>query len=169
MLGWFLPSSRFLVESMLKRIDWSRARVIVEYGPGVGNITGQILKRMRPDARLVVLETNGDFIQFLRQSFSDARLHVAHESAEEVNRILDQLNLQPADYVISGIPFSLLPEEVRQSIIHKTHAVLRPDGAFLVYQFSNAVHPYLRRTFRSVRHNFEIRNILPAHLYHCVP
>lgn len=169
MLGWMLPSSRFLVDKMLKRIEWDRARVIVEYGPGVGNITGEILKRMRPDAQLLALELNADFVQFLRKSFTDPRLFIVHESAEEVDRVLDQLNMPRADYVISGIPFSLLSEELRVTIVHKTHSVLRPDGAFLVYQFSSAVLPYLQRAFRRVHHNFEIRNILPAHLYHCVP
>ena len=36
MVGWMLPSSPFLVNEVLKQIDWDKARVIVEYGPGVG-------------------------------------------------------------------------------------------------------------------------------------
>jgi len=62
MLGWFLPSSRFLVERVLRQVDWVRARIIVEYGPGVGTFTWEILRRMRPDAILIALETNGAFV-----------------------------------------------------------------------------------------------------------
>ena len=35
MLGSIIPSSRFLIERVLRQVDWKRARVIVEYGPGV--------------------------------------------------------------------------------------------------------------------------------------
>ena len=66
MLGSIIPSSRFLVDLVLEPIDWGRARVIVEYGPGIGTFTGEILRRMRSDARLVAIETNRDFVRFLQ-------------------------------------------------------------------------------------------------------
>ena len=47
MLGSIIPSSRFLIKELLQPIDWNQARVIVEYGPGVGVITEEILRRMR--------------------------------------------------------------------------------------------------------------------------
>ena len=65
MLGSVIPSSRFLVSATLAPIDWQRARVIVEYGPGVGTFTAEILRRMRSDARLIVIETNLDFVKYL--------------------------------------------------------------------------------------------------------
>ena len=37
MLGSLIPSSRFLVNDVLNQVDWDKARVIVEYGPGVRN------------------------------------------------------------------------------------------------------------------------------------
>ena len=55
MLGSIIPSSRFLVEQVLGPVDWGRARVIVEYGPGVGTFTCEILRRMRSDAQLVAM------------------------------------------------------------------------------------------------------------------
>src|SRR5687767_10748196 len=61
MLGSIVPSSRFLIRKLLRPIDWSRARVIVEYGPGVGTITREALRRMRPDATLIAIETNDEF------------------------------------------------------------------------------------------------------------
>src|SRR5215472_16266307 len=85
MLGSIIPSSRFLIRQLLQPVDWAAARVIVEYGPGVGNITAEILTRMRPDALLVVIETNAEFVRFLRASFPDKRLHVAEGSAESVD------------------------------------------------------------------------------------
>ena len=81
MLGSLIPSSRFLVGRLLSKIDWSRARTIVEYGPGVGTISNHILGRMSPQARLIVFEMNEDFVDYLRRAFPDPRLHVVHGSA----------------------------------------------------------------------------------------
>src|SRR5262245_20319989 len=67
MLGSLVPSSRFLVNDLLGQVNWGRARVVVEFGPGVGTITQQILKRMRSDAVLIAIELNPDFVSFLRE------------------------------------------------------------------------------------------------------
>jgi phospholipid N-methyltransferase len=169
MLGSIVPSSRFLIRQLLKPVDWSRARVIVEYGPGVGVITSEILRRMRPDAMLIAIETNRDFVKYLRSSFRDERLHVVEASAESVDEILRRYGETNASYVISGIPFSTIPAAVRESILLKTCEVLKPGGSFLVYQFSTRVLQDLRRVFRYVRRQFEPLNVLPAHLFFCQP
>src|SRR5947209_4490499 len=106
MLGSLIPSSRFLVDRLLSKIDWGRAGTIVEYGPGVGTITTHILARMAPQARLIVFEMNGDFVRYLGRAFPDPRLHVVHGSAENVGKELKRLGLGGADYIISGIPYT---------------------------------------------------------------
>lgn len=168
MLGSLIPSSRYLIDQVLKQIDWKKAQVIVEYGPGVGTFTTEILRRMRPDAILAVFETNSEFVRFLRDSIPDPRLHIVHGSATEVEDLLTRLGRGPADYVVSGIPFSTMPDEVRDTILRRTYSALRPQGAFLVYQFSCGVLPYLERVFGYVYRGFEPRNILPARLFYCL-
>jgi len=167
MLGSIVPSSRFLIKHLLEPIDWAQARVIVEYGPGVGVVTAEILRRMRPDASLIAIETNTDFVRFLRTSARDKRLHVIEASAELVVEILRQYGYEKASYIISGIPFSTVSASMRESILHKTSSVLEPRGSFLVYQFSTRVLQDLQRNFRYVRQQFEPLNILPAHLFFC--
>jgi phospholipid N-methyltransferase len=165
MLGSVIPSSRFLIDGLLKHLDFNRARVIVEYGPGVGTITTHVLKRMHPDAKLVVIEMNDDFVRFLRENVRDPRLHVVHGSAADVGPELKKLGYDRADYAISGIPFSTMPPEVRADILQKTNAVLDPQGAFLVYQFSPSIGMHLERAFGQVTRTFEPLNIPPAQLY----
>jgi phospholipid N-methyltransferase len=167
MLGSLIPSSRFLVNQLLKQIDWSRVRLIVEYGPGVGTFTGEILERMPADAKLVVLEMNPDFVAYLRQHFTDDRLIVAHGSAAEVQEVLARHGLGAADYIISGIPFSTIPPTVRSHILTATRDALVPGGEFLVYQFTGSILPLLKVEFREVRTDFEPLNILPARLFYC--
>lgn len=167
MLGSAIPSSRFLINRLLRHVDWSIAEVIVEYGPGVGVFTTEILRRMRPDATLIVFETNGEFVEFLRRTIDDARLHVIHGSAAEIGKVLAQLGLTHADYIISGIPYSTMPAEIRSAILESSYEALSRRGAFLVYQFSNAARPYLQQVFKSVELDFEPLNILPARLFYC--
>jgi phospholipid N-methyltransferase len=167
MLGSLIPSSRFLVDRVLRQVDWGRAGTIVEYGPGVGTITGEILRRLRPDAALVTIEMNRDFVHYLRRTVHDRRLHVAEGSAADVKDVLADRKMGHADYVISGIPYSTMPADVRERILRATHDVLHPHGAFLVYQFTRAVLPYLRDTFALVDQEFEPRNIMPARLFFC--
>jgi phospholipid N-methyltransferase len=167
MLGSIVPSSRFLIKQLLQPIDWNQARVIVEYGPGVGVITAEILRRMRSDAILVAIELNPDFVTHLRSSLPDERLKVVEGSAEAVGEILERLGRGKADYIISGIPFSTIPAEIRERILRNTSAALAPGGAFLVFQFSTRVLEDLQRVFRYVRRTFEPLNVLPAHLFFC--
>jgi phospholipid N-methyltransferase len=166
-VGWVFPSSRFLVNQVLKQIDWTQARVIVEYGPGVGAFTHRVLKQMRPDAKLIALEINSEFFRFLSSALADPRLHLAQNSAADIDKVLHGLGFSHADYVISGIPFKPMPPVLRETIIRKTHSVLRPKGRLLVYQFSNAVLPCLERVFARVSRDFELLNILPARLFFC--
>jgi phospholipid N-methyltransferase len=169
MLGSIVPSSRFLIRELLTPIDWTRARVIVEYGPGVGGITAEVLRRMRPDALLIAIEMNPDFVSYLRSALSDPRLRVIAGSAESVDEILRRCGCAQADYIISGIPFSTIAAPLRERILHRTRAALAPGGAFLVYQFSTRVLEDLKRVFGYVGRKFEPLNVLPAHLFICQP
>lgn len=167
MLGSLIPSSRFLIDRLMSKIDWKRARTIVEYGPGVGTITAHILERMSPDARLVVFEMNERFVRYLVRVFPDSRLHVVHGSAENVQKELDRLKLDGADYVISGIPFNHMRFEIREKITRQTREALNPGGEVLIYQFTRTVLPHLRTHFDKVHQEFELRNFLPARLFYC--
>jgi phospholipid N-methyltransferase len=167
MLGSVIPSSRFLVDRLLSRIDWGRAGVVVEYGPGVGTFTREILRRLPEGGILVAIDTNHDFIRYLRRTTSDRRLQLVHGSAGEVQGILRERGLSGADYVISGIPFTTLPSEVRDRILRATRELLQSGGGFLVYQFTRAVLPGLRQVFTRVEQDFEPRNIMPARVFYC--
>src|SRR5258706_2111914 len=167
MVGWMLPSSSFVVDEVLKQVDWAKARVIVEYGPGVGTFTTKLLERMRPDATLIALELNPEFFRFLNGSLRDPRLKLIQGSAEDIDSVLARLGHAHADYVISGIPFKTLPHPLRDTIVRKTHSVLRPQGSFLVYQLSSVVLPYLENVFGTVRRDVELLNIIPARMFYC--
>jgi phospholipid N-methyltransferase len=167
MLGSVIPSSRYLIHQLLRDVDWERARVIVELGPGVGTISREVLHRMRPDAVLLAFEINDDFVRHLKQNFHDPRLRVQHRSGADVNDALRELRLGKADYVIAGIPFSIMNDEDRTAVLRNCHEALTEGGSMLVYQFSAKVRADLEKLFGRVRRMFEPRNVLPAHVFKC--
>lgn len=169
MLGSVVPSSPFLVKHLMAEIDWDRARVLVEFGPGVGTITREVLKRMRSDAVLLVIELNEEFVQYLNRTIRDPRLCVVHGSATHVRRILAQHGLTRADTIISSIPYSLLPETLRREMVAESRHALQAQGSLLVFQYNRTLLPYLKSSFSTVRLNFQLLNIFPALIFHCTP
>ncbi len=162
MIGSVIPSSRTLVDAVLEPVDWDRARLFVEYGPGVGTFTRPILERMHPDATLIAIDLNLDFVAWLDAQIDDPRLRVVHGSAVDVRRFIREAGHQQADYVLSGLPFSTLPDGVGAAICAETRAALRPGGEFLIYQYSRYVLRLLTPLFGAISERLEWRNIPPC-------
>lgn len=165
MVGSIIPSSKRLIDKMLDPVDWANTKVFVEYGPGVGTFCGHVLKRMAPDATLIAIDTNPDFIAYLGARITDSRFVPVNGSAADVRRILADHGFDHADYILSGLPFSTLPAGVAPRIAGETAAALRPGGAFLVYQFSPKVHDFIAPHFERIDHGMEWLNVPPAQLY----
>jgi phospholipid N-methyltransferase len=168
MLGAVFPSSRRLTRHLLDELDWRSAQVIVEFGPGIGNMTWEILQRMRPDTVLVAIEYNQDLVNHLRANFQDERLRIIHGSAADVRGILAELGIEQADFIVSSIPHTTLAKSDRERILRESHHALRHNGMLLMWQYTTAVLPHLQNVFQNVRQDFEPLNILPARLYYCM-
>ena len=165
MVGSIIPSSRLLINRTLGPVDWENTRLFVEYGPGVGTFTRPILEKLGPDATLVTIDTNPEFTKFLKESIDDPRLVAVTGSAADVEKILLERDLGQADYVLSGIPFSTLPPGLGEAIAEATANVIRPGGAFLVYQFSPKVLDFIKPFFERIERGFEWVNVPPATMF----
>ena len=124
-----------------------------------------MLERLRGDATLIVIDTNPLYVEHLSRTIRDKRFHAVLGSAEDVERIVREHGFEQADYVLSGLPFSTLPAGVAPAIAAATHRVLRPGGAFLVYQFTAACRDYMAPHFARIDAGFEWLNILPCKLF----
>ncbi len=165
MVGSIIPSSKTVIERMLAPVDWDKTRLFVEYGPGVGTFTRPILEKLARNATLLTIDTNAEFNEFLEQSIDDPRLVAVTGSAADVETILAERGFKQADYVLSGIPFSTLPPGLGEAIGEATAKVIRPGGAFLVYQFSPKVFEFIKPWFDRVDRGFEWLNVPPASLF----
>jgi len=133
---------------------------VVEYGPGNGVVTRELLRRLEPDARLVAYEINAAFAEELRRSI-DLRLEVHEADIIAASSRLCELSDGGVDAVVSGIPFSFLSPSTREAVVRNTSRALRSGGRFIVYQNSAKMVKPLRRYFREVSGRFEPRNVFP--------
>lgn len=165
MVGSIIPSSRFTIAKMLAPVKWDECKLFVEYGPGVGTFCKPVLERLPRDGQLIVIDTNPLFIDYLKATIADSRFTPVLGSAADVEQIVRAHGHDHADYVLSGLPFSTLPDGVGPAIASATHRVLRPGGAFLVYQFTAAARDFMAKHFRHIDEGYEPLNVLPCKLY----
>jgi phospholipid N-methyltransferase len=165
MVGSVIPSSRYTIEKMLEPVKWDECRLFVEYGPGVGTFCRPVLERLRRDGSLIVIDTNPLYIDYLKKTIRDSRFTAVLGSAADVEAIVRAHGHDHADYVLSGLPFSTLPDGIGPAIVESTHRVLRPGGAFLVYQFSAKARDFMAEHFARIEQGFELLNVLPCRLF----
>lgn len=165
MVGSIIPSSDTLIDHMLSRVDWAKVDLFVEYGPGVGTFCRPVLERLKGSATLIAIDTNPDFIDYLGREIADSRFKPVLGSAADVQAIIAAHGFTQADHVVSGLPFSTLPAGVGPAIAAATHAVLRPGGSFLVYQFRKRARDFLAPHFSRIDDGFEWLNVPPCYLF----
>jgi phospholipid N-methyltransferase len=165
MVGSVIPSSDTLIRHMLGRVDWENTKLFVEYGPGVGTFCPHILERMKPDATYIAIDLNPDFVDYLSATITDNRFRAVQGSAADVEQIVRDSGFEHADYILSGLPFSTLPSGVGPAIAAATMRILRPGGAFLVYQFRAKVRDFLSPHFARIDQAMEYWNIPPCCLF----
>lgn len=161
------PTSKFCIRRVCKPIDFSRDNTILEFGAGTGIFSLYLLKRMTSDSQLILFETNRELFEKL-QKIDDPRVKLYNESVEGVKQILGQEMTENTNYIISGIPFSFLDEEVKMDVLNQSKEMLRKGGQFLAYQTSSHLKKPLQRIFGNVHTEFELLNIPPMTVYQSV-
>lgn len=163
-VGAILPTSRRAVRDMLDMADFARARCVVELGAGTGVYTEEIVARLHPDARFLAFEVDPDLVSTLDGRFEDPRVRIINDSAENVGNYLDGARV---DVIVSGLPFTSLPEPVKRNIFEQIKRVLAPEGVMVAIQYSTMVQRDLSRIFASVRRRMSPLNVPPAFLFRC--
>ncbi len=165
MVGSIVPSSSYTINKMLGRVDWPNCKLFVEYGPGVGTFCQPVLDRLPRDGKLIVIDTNPMFIDYLKRTIADSRFVAVLGSAADVETIIRAHGHDHADYVLSGLPFSTLPDGIGPAIASATHRAIRAGGAFLVYQFTPRARDFMAAHFKRIDNGMEFRNVPPCFLY----
>ena len=167
-VGAVLPSSKYLARKMVMGVDFERAAYVVEYGPGTGVFTDEILRGLGSDAKLLLLERNPDFAALLERKYEAyENVTVVNDTAEQVGKYLNMYSIPKADYVLSGLPFASLPNEVSENILKETMKILAEGGKFITFQYSLLRKDLFSRHFPEITITREFRNIPPAYVLSC--
>jgi phospholipid N-methyltransferase len=162
-----IPTSPFAIKRICGKIDGSKRRVIVEYGPGTGGVARELLKhgKLTADSQVILIEKDKDLSEMLQQSIHDPRVQIFHDSAENVKDILRACGEESADYVLLSIPLTVMTPTVREHILRATRDVMKNDDSRLIaYLFHPIVQQYIRRFFPSMKVEWELLNVPPLHI-----
>jgi len=159
-------SSPQLVNKIIGNINFEKAERIIELGPGNGKITEELLRHMNADANLVALEINKAFCNELEQ-IGDKRLKVFNESAERIRDFMGAAPKEGLTYIVSSIPFGILPEEECDKIMSAIRDVSDTNTTFIQYSYSIIQYRRYKRYFSKVKVQFELINIPPAFVFVC--
>jgi|TARA_Y100000310_G_scaffold345041_1_gene461343 phospholipid N-methyltransferase len=162
------PSSKYVINRILKNVSLYEADCIVEYGSGTGKVTHALLEKMRSNSKLICFETNLKFYKYLKENVKDDRFIVVNDTAENLDQYLKKFGVEKVDYVFSGLPFSLIKPKNKEKIIEKTRDILKKRGKFIVYQqYSKLVKKYLKLYFKNISMELEVKNIPPTFVFVC--
>ncbi|QQZ08479.1 class I SAM-dependent methyltransferase [Heyndrickxia vini] len=167
-VGAILPSSKFLADKMVEKINFRNAQYIVEYGPGTGVFTEKLLEKRNPKTVVLLVENNKEFYILLKEKFKrEKNVFIVNGSAENIVNYLKEYHIPYADYVISGLPFASLPKTVSLKILLNTTKILKKEGQFITFQYTKFKKTFIEQFFTKIDVKREIRNLPPAYVFNC--
>lgn len=156
-----VPSSPMMINKVAGKMDFSKPRTVVELGPGEGCHSRELAKRMDENSKLLLFEIDGELCKHLQRQFADdPRVEVINQDAERLKDELTSRGLESCDYVLSGIPFSILPADKKRRILDGTHQSLCDDGRFIIYQVTNELKRFATQ-FPKTESEYFLLNIPP--------
>ena len=108
------PSSKKAAIGMVRGLDLSKMKYVVELGPGTGVFTDILAKRLPANCKILLIELEEEFIEPLENRLDD-RFEVVECSACHLESLLKDRGINHVDLVISGLPYTL-PSEVKKKL-----------------------------------------------------
>ena len=155
-------------------VDWANTATVVEYGPGTGAITEEIVSQLPPETTFLAIEISSRFADVLRRRFPDVQ--VCQGSVGKVKDHCRQYGVEQVDAIVSGLPWAVFSDEDQTTYLNATMEVLRPGGQFITFGYLQGLLLPAGRRFRKKLQGYfsEVRvskpvwaNLPPAFFYCC--
>lgn len=173
-VGAIAPSTQRLATHMVSGIDWDSVRTIVEYGPGTGVFTSEIMRCKRPDAHFFAVELHAEFASALKQQYPD--VPILEDSVANIEAICQQQGVAEVDAIVCGLPWAAFSERDQTEYLDAMMKVLKPGGHLTTFAYlSGMVLPAAHRFRAKLKDYFsEVHasrtvwlNFPPAFIYRC--
>jgi len=172
--GAVAPSSPFLARTVAEWIDWPNTNVLLEWGPGTGSFTAEILKHKPDDCCYLAMEINAEMADVFHRRFPDA--DICLESVANVEHVCKDECIEEVDCIVSGLPWAVFSDEMQTEFMEAMMKVLRRGGQFTTFAYIHGLvvpagqrfRRKLNRYFSEVsRSRIVWPNIPPAFVYRC--
>ena len=169
-----VPSSRHLARAMVRPLCGKAPRVVVEFGPGTGVMTRELLRLMPDDGTLLAFEISPRFVTYLRETVPDPRLQIVQASAETAATELSRRGIEQVDGVVSSLGISFMDMGSVDAIFCPLLSHLGKKGTITQFQyvtaawgsmagvFSISMRAVMKRYFRCVQSTCVWLNLPPA-------
>lgn len=163
-VGSITPSSRFLVEALLKPVPWQEVKNVVELGAGTGVVTEKIQHLKNGSCQTIVFENDPYLSELLKKRYPQITVcSDAHRFREEL--LIHEI--KQVDCVVSCLPFTNFPQEKRNFILQEVKNGLKPGGIFVAFQYSLHIKSVLNQLYQQMEIRLVPLNLPLAFVYIC--
>ncbi len=142
--GALLPSGRRLASALCRYLcddgkgsSPSGGRKILEVGPGTGAVTQRMLRYLKPNDHLTLIELNDDFVRHLNERFAEeAAFKLAADRCQLVHGRLEELEGEHTyDRIVSGLPLNNFAAAEVEQILNVFARLIKPDGVLSFFEY----------------------------------
>jgi len=125
-VGSVFPSSPHAAARIVKNIKPNENAIVLELGCGTGPFT-EAIERILPSPNCYLgIEVNEELVRILREKFP--HLNILCDDASKASEIHQKSGLGEVKYIISGLPWASLPEEVSQAVLADVDKFMQRGG-----------------------------------------
>lgn len=137
-VGAVAPSSPDLARKMIEGVEADENNVVLEIGCGTGAIT-KFLQDLIPTRKSYIgIEIEKGFVERLETEFPN--LNIVCGDACKATQIIAEHQLGKVSYIISGLPFVVLPKEVSDGILDEVDKLMDKGCLFRTFQYAHGYH-----------------------------
>ena len=161
------PCSTETGKLMTAHLEGMDEGYILELGSGMGAITECILQRQVPEDKLILIEKNKNFANYLSHKYRNA--NVFAEDAANAKTLLEAQGICEVRHIVCSLPFVIMQQEQQLSILDVIFKLLHPQGCVSVVTYfircpiSKKVLDQYNKS--SELFGFTMKNIPPAYVY----
>ena len=136
--GAIAPSSRFLASNMTEPMKRHQGpKKVLEIGPGTGAVTREIVKQIRPEDSLDLVELNEKFVEILHNRFDAERAFQEIKHLTSIHNCpLQEYGVgEEYDYIVSGLPLNNFPTDLVSEIFQAYFRLLKPGGVLSYFEY----------------------------------
>ncbi len=164
-IGSFAESGAQLSCAMAKAANVKQGGIVVEFGPGTGVITAQLLAQGIAPAQLLLIEFNPKFAANLRLRFPLVK--VLQGDAWQIEKIMaENFPGKTCAAIVSSLPLLNFPKAQRSTLMSAIDRVLDPvHGRFVQFSYGLKMPVESGCRFSTSRSRWILKNVPPARVW----